>query len=116
MGTSTQSIRLRSLLSGIKEGGDLFLKTIVFDIRNSPHCLNTTAVDNYSVRTTGKRSCGDTVSKGSSPLAPLDDFGKYPDGPNPRIAGETAPGTFYNSLFALILATLRFKSMSRGQF
>ena len=47
-------------------------------------------------------------------LAPLDDWGKYPNGPNPRISSGTAPETFYNSLFALILTTLRFKEMSWG--
>ena len=47
-------------------------------------------------------------------MAPLEDFGKYPNRPKPRIVGENAPGTFYQSLFALVLATLRFKRMSRG--
>ena len=47
-------------------------------------------------------------------MAPLDDWGKYPNGHNPRISSGTAPETFYNSLFALILTTLRFKEMSRG--
>ena len=86
--------------------------SLIFTI--PPHCLNTTDVNNYSIRTTGKWSYGDTVVKGSAPLAPLGDFGKYPNGSNPRIAGEMAPGAFYLSLFALVLATLRFKSMSCG--
>ena len=78
------------------------------------HCLSTTAVNNYSVRTTGKWSCGDMVLKGSFPLVPLYDFGKYPNGHKPRNVGENAPETFYRSLSALVLATLRFKKMSRG--
>ena len=57
---------------------------------------------------------GDTIQKGSVPLAPLDDWGKYPDGSNPRASNGTFPETFYNPPFALILATLRFKEMPRG--
>ena len=57
---------------------------------------------------------GDTIQKGSVPLAPLDDWGKYPDGSNPRASNGTAPETFYNSLFALILTTLRFKEIPWG--
>ena len=79
-----------------------------------PHCLNTTATNNYSVRTNGKWSCEDAILKGSAPLEPLAYFEKYPIGSKPRASCGTAPGTFYNSLFALILATLRFKEMSRG--
>ena len=86
--------------------------SLIFTILS--HCLNTTAVNNYSVRPTGKWPRGDTVLKGSGLLAPLGDFGKYPNGPNPRNVGENAPKTFYRSLFALVLATLRFKKMARG--
>ena len=98
-----------------KGGAEICLSrplSVVFAILS--HRLNTTATNNYSVRTKGKWSCGDTILKGSAPVAPLEDFGKYPDGPNPRIASETAPGAFRNSLFALILAKLRSKAMSWG--
>ena len=79
------------------------------------HCLNTTATSNYSVRTNGKSSCEDSILKGSVPLASLDDFGKYPDGPSPRIASGTAPETFYNSLFALILASYVLRKRLGGR-
>ena len=79
-----------------------------------PRCLNTTGLNNYSVRATRKWSCGDTFVRGSAPLAPLGDFEKYPNGSKPRIVGETAPETFYQSLFASVLATLWFKSTSCG--
>ena len=80
------------------------------------HWLNTTDTNNYSVRTTGKWPFGDTVLKGSAPLVPLGDFGKYPNVSKPRIDGRHAPETFYQSLLALVLATLRFKRMSLEQF
>ena len=76
------------------------------------HFLNTTDVNNYSVRTTGEWSCGDTALKAPGPLAPLSDYGKYLNGSKPRIVGENAPKTFYRSLFALVLETLRFEKMS----
>ena len=38
----------------------------------------------------------------------------YPNGSKPRVPGGTIPETFYNSLFAIVLTTLRFKEMSRG--
>ena len=78
------------------------------------HCLNTTATNNYSASANGKWSCEDTDLKGSAPSVPLDDFGKYPHGSKPRIASGASPETSDNSLFALILATLRFKEMSWG--
>ena len=62
----------------------------------------------------GKWSCGDTVLKGSVPSAPLEDFEKYPNESKPRNVGENAPKTFYQSLFALVLETLRLKKMSCG--
>ena len=47
-------------------------------------------------------------------MAPLGDFERSPDGPNPMIVGENAPETFYRPLFALVLGALWFKKMSRG--
>ena len=55
------------------------------------HYLNTTDENSYSVRTIGKWPCGDAILKGSFPLAPLGDFEKSPNGPNPRIVGGNAP-------------------------
>ena len=78
------------------------------------HCLNTTAVNNYSIRTIGKWSCGDTVLKGSPPLAHPSDFERPPNGPNARIVGGNPPRKFYRPLLALTLETLRFKKMSLG--
>ena len=66
------------------------------------------------MRTHGKWSCDDAIQKGSVPLTPLDDLGMYPNGSKPRVSRGTFPGTVYNSLFALVLTTLRFKEMSRG--
>ena len=43
-------------------------------------------------------------------MAPLGDFKSYPE--RPKMFG-TAPAPFYNYRFALALATLRFKEMSR---
>ena len=48
------------------------------------------------------------------PLAPLDDWGMSHNGPNPRSFGEEAHKTFYGSLFALALSTIRFGKMSCG--
>ena len=79
------------------------------------HCLNTKDVNNYSVRKTGKWSCGDAVLKGSAPLAHLDDFGKYANGSKPRIVGGNIPKTPHQSSVALVLATLRFKRMSTDE-
>ena len=64
------------------------------------HCLNTTATNNYSIRTKGQWFCLGSTLIGSSPLAPLVDFDKKPDGPNPLLAAEVAPETFYQSLVA----------------
>ena len=89
-------------------------KTVVFDIRNSLALSKYNGREQLFCKKTGKWYCGDTVLKGSVPLAPLDDFGKYPNGPNPRIIGETAPEAFYNSLFSYVLAPLRFKNTSWG--
>ena len=50
--------------------------------------------------------------KGSSPWAPLDEWGAPPTGPNSRSAGEDSHGTFYGPWFALALSTLRLKKMS----
>ena len=83
--------------------------TVIFTILS--HCLSTTATNNYSLRTLGKWSCEDTVQKGSVPLAPVDDFLENPGGS--KLEGNV-PKTFYSSLFALILTTLRFKEMSWG--
>ena len=63
-----------------------------------------------------KLSCDDAVLKGSVPLAHLEDIGKYPNGSKPRLGGEDSPETFYRSLVALVLATLRFGEMSRVGF
>ena len=52
--------------------------------------------------------------KGSVRPVPLGDWGKYQNGPNPRVSAGAAPETFYNPLFALILTTLRFKEMTWG--
>ena len=78
-----------------------------------PHCLNTTDVNNYSISAIGKWSCEDKVLKESPRRPPLNDFERSPNGSNPRIVGENAPKTPYRSLYALVLATLRFKKMSR---
>ena len=78
------------------------------------HCLNKTAVSNYCVRTTGKWSSADTMVKGPSPLAPLDDWERSTTGPNPRMVEEEVPNAFYRPMFSLILATLSFEEMSRG--
>ena len=82
------------------------------------HCLNTTDINNYSIRTKGRWFFEDTVLVGSFPLSPLSSRrlggGESKDGPNPRITGEVVPGTFYRSLFALVLATLRIGKMSWG--
>ena len=74
--------------------------------------LNTTGAENYSIRAIGKWHCEDTVLKGPAHLAPLGDFGSPHNGHNARIVGENAPGAFYQSLFALVLAALRFKKRS----
>ena len=80
--------------------------SLVFTILSN--FLNTTAVNNYSVRTMGKWSFGDTVLKESGPLAPLGDFGMSPNGPNTRNVGENVHKALYQSLLAAVLATLRF--------
>ena len=49
-----------------------------------------------------------------SPLSPLGDWGKSKDGPNRRISGEVAPNTFYRSLLASALETLRCEKMTFG--
>ena len=49
------------------------------------HCLNTKAINNYYVRTKGRWFCQDAMIIESSPLAPLADFGKFEDAPNPRL-------------------------------
>ena len=49
-----------------------------------------------------------------APHGPLDDFSEFPQGPNPLVATEAAPKSFYLSLFALVLPTLRFEKMSWG--
>ena len=94
---------------GISESKPL---SMIFAILS--HILNTTDVNNYSVRTTGGCSFEDTMAKGSFPLAPLEGWGRSHSGSNPRSVGEDAPKTFYGSLFALALVTLRFKRMSWG--
>ena len=48
------------------------------------------------------------------PLCPLGDFSEYPHGANSRPAAEAVPESFYRSLFALALSTLRFGNMSWG--
>ena len=79
-------------------------------------CVRKADVNNYSVMAIGQWSCEDKVLKGHSPLSPLDEWGMgSEDGPN---AGNFAGGvrkTFYQSLFALVLSTLMFGKMSRGE-
>ena len=41
------------------------------------HCLGKTSTNNYSIRPKGQWSCQDVMLEGSSPLAPLGDFGKF---------------------------------------
>ena len=84
--------------------------TVIFTILT--HCLSTTATNNYSVRTLGKWSCGDTIQKGSAPLAPVGDFLENPGGS--KVDVGKVPKTFYSSLSALILTTLSFKEMTWG--
>ena len=57
--------------------------SVIFTILT--HCLDTSAVNNYFVRMTGKWSCGDTMAKGSAPLARLDDWERSTTGSNPRM-------------------------------
>ena len=83
--------------------------TVIFTIMT--HCLNVTAPNNYAIRAVGKWSCGNTIQKGSVPIAPMGDFLENPEGSD--LMGKV-PKSFYSSLFALILATLRFKEMSWG--
>ena len=80
---------------------------------NLTHRANTTVINNYSVRTKGRRFCADTCLAGSSPLSHLDEWERSRDGPNRRNVAEDAPTTFYRSLFAFVLANLRFGKMSR---
>ena len=87
-------------------------KPLYSTITIPPHCLNTTDVNNYSVRANGKWSCGCTILKESDPLRPLGGFGKSHNRPIPRVVEENAPMTFYRSLLALVMATLRFGKMS----
>ena len=62
----------------------------------------------------GKCRCEDTCLEGSSPLAPLEAWERPGVGHNPRNVAEGAPKTFYRSLLASALATLRFGKMDRG--
>ena len=83
--------------------------SVIFTIPT--HVLNTTDANNYTVRTPGKWPCEDTIRKGPFPSAPLGGFKNSPEWH--KMLGA-APETFYNSLFALVLATLRFKEMPWG--
>ena len=65
------------------------------------HCVNTTATNNYSVRTKGQRFCADTMLTGSSPLAPLGDWGKSKDGDNPDFPGKSSENVL--SAFACVV-------------
>ena len=91
-------------------------ETIVFDLYHSLALSKYNGRKQLFCKNDGKWSFGDTVLKGSgplAPLAPLDDFEKYPNGSKPRNVGENSPKTPHRSLFALVLANLRFKKMSR---
>ena len=76
------------------------------------HCLDTTATNNYFVRTQGQWFCLATMLKGTAPVGPQDDFPEYPEGPNPRLAADAAPKAFYRASFALVLSTFRVGNMS----
>ena len=79
-----------------KGGGEICLSrplSVIFIILS--RCLYTTASNNYYVRTHGQWSCDDAIQQGHVPLAPLDDWEKYPNGSNPRVSSGTAPETFY---------------------
>ena len=47
------------------------------------HCINTTDINNYFVRTQGRRCCRGAMLKESAHLAPLDDLAEKPTGENP---------------------------------
>ena len=65
------------------------------------HCLNKTAIRNYSVSAKSQWFCQDTMLLGSSPLAQLEDFRKFKDGHNPRLEGGVVPGKVLPFFFCM---------------
>ena len=77
-------------------------------------CLNATDKNNYSIRAKGRWFCLGAMLIGSFAAPHLEDFDKKPDGHNPLSAAEVVQKTFYQSLFAWGLSTLRFEIASWG--